>query len=46
MNNYIDDDIYIYASECGDEIEAWEFVPKITAFCDACQEFHEYLLVE
>lgn len=42
----MDKEVYIYASECGDEIEAWEFVLKITAYCDLCQEFHEYFLVE
>lgn len=33
----------IYMAPCGDAIELWEPIPRLTAWCDTCREYHVYL---
>lgn len=37
-----DDFVIILAADCGEEIEVYEPIYRITAYCDNCEKFHVY----
>lgn len=46
MNEIFDDEVLVYQSECGDQLELWE--PKgdsVNAYCDSCKIMHVYFLM-